>query len=91
VTREPLDVSGTFAEAKARAVGRFEAAYLDTLMRRCGWNITKASREAHVARSTLRALLKKRGLYARGDTLSSQPKRGGSVDDGARAWLHLAL
>jgi len=66
--REPLDVAGTFAEAKARAVERFEAAYLEALLRRCGGNLSKASRQADIARNHLRALLKKRGLYDPGDT-----------------------
>jgi DNA-binding NtrC family response regulator len=66
--REPLDLQGTFAEAKARAIDRFERAYLDALVRRCGGNLSKASRQADVARNHLRALLKKRGLYDPGDT-----------------------
>jgi DNA-binding NtrC family response regulator len=66
--REPLDLQGTFAEAKARAVDRFERAYLDALMRRCAGNLSKASRQADIARNHLRALLKKRGLYDPGDT-----------------------
>jgi DNA-binding NtrC family response regulator len=66
--REPLDLAGTFAEAKGRAVERFEAAYLELLLRRCGGNLSKASRQADIARNHLRALLKKRGLYDPGDT-----------------------
>ena len=66
--REPLDLTGTFAEAKARAVERFEAAYLELLLRRCGGNLSKASRQADIARNHLRALLKKRGLYAPGES-----------------------
>ncbi len=66
--REPLDLAGTFAEAKGRAVERFEAAYLEALLRRCGGNLSKASRQADIARNHLRALLKKRGLYDPGDT-----------------------
>ena len=66
--REPLDLQGTFAEAKSRAVDRFERAYLDALMRRCAGNLSKASRQADIARNHLRALLKKRGLYDPGDT-----------------------
>ncbi|MGO8997254.1 MAG: sigma 54-interacting transcriptional regulator [Polyangiaceae bacterium] len=61
--RSALDLSGTFAPAKERAVQRFEAAYLAALMRRCGGNLSKASREADLARHHLRDLLKKRGLY----------------------------
>jgi DNA-binding NtrC family response regulator len=66
--RESLDLTGTFAEAKSRAVDRFERAYLDALLRRCGGNLSKASRQADIARNHLRALLKKRGLYDPGDT-----------------------
>lgn len=66
--RNPLDLQGTFAEAKSRAIDRFERAYLDALVRRCGGNLSKASRQADLARNHLRALLKKRGLYDPGDT-----------------------
>jgi DNA-binding NtrC family response regulator len=66
--REPLDLQGTFSDAKSRAVDRFERAYLDALMRRCAGNLSKASRQADIARNHLRALLKKRGLYDPGDT-----------------------
>ncbi len=66
--RDPLDLQGTFSEAKGRAIDRFERAYLDALVRRCGGNLSKASRQADLARNHLRALLKKRGLYDPGDT-----------------------
>ncbi len=66
--REALDLAGTFAEAKGRAVERFEHAYLEALIRRCSGNLSKASRQADIARNHLRALLKKRGLYDPGDT-----------------------
>jgi len=61
--RSVLDLSGRFAPAKERAVQRFEAAYLGALMKRCSGNLSKASREADLARHHLRDLLKKRGLY----------------------------
>ncbi len=61
--RAALDLSGSFGEAKLRAVERFESAYLAALMRRTGGNLSQASREADVARHHLRDLLKKRGLY----------------------------
>ncbi len=61
--RSALDLSGTFAVAKDRAIERFESAYLAALMRRCGGNLSHAAREADVARHHLRDLLKKRGLY----------------------------
>jgi DNA-binding NtrC family response regulator len=61
--REALDVSGAFAEAKERAIQRFESAYLAALMKRCGGNLSLAAREADLARHHLRDLLRKRGLY----------------------------
>jgi DNA-binding NtrC family response regulator len=61
--RSALDLSGDFAAAKERAVARFEAAYLAALVRRCGGNLSQASREAGLARHYLRELLKRRGLY----------------------------
>jgi DNA-binding NtrC family response regulator len=66
--RDAMDLQGTFAEAKSRAIDRFERAYLDALVRRCGGNLSKASRQADIARNHLRALLRKRGLYDPGDT-----------------------
>jgi len=59
------DIDGTFAEAKARVLERFERAYLEALVHRCGGNLSKASRQAGIARNHLRALLKKLGLYDR--------------------------
>ncbi len=61
--RVPLDFSGTFGEAKERAIQRFERTYLALLMKRCRGNVSLASRQADVARHHLRDLLKKRGLY----------------------------
>ncbi len=61
--RTPLDLSGTFAQAKERAIERFEKAYLALMMKRCQGNLSAASRQADVARHHLRDLLKKRGLY----------------------------
>jgi DNA-binding NtrC family response regulator len=61
--RAALDLGGTFAQAKDRAIERFESAYLAALMKRCTGNLSLASREADVARHHLRDLLKKRGLY----------------------------
>ncbi len=61
--RTALDLGGKFADAKARALERFESAYLAALMKRCGGNLSRAARDADVARHHLRDLLKKRGLY----------------------------
>jgi DNA-binding NtrC family response regulator len=62
--RAALDLAGSFASAKAQAIERFERAYLAALMRRSGDNLSRAAREADLARHHLRDLLKKRGLYA---------------------------
>jgi len=64
--RSPLDLAGSFSEAKQRSIERFEKAYLETLMRRCAGNLSRAAREADLARHHLRDLLKKRGLYGEG-------------------------
>jgi DNA-binding NtrC family response regulator len=61
--RSALDVSGPFAGAKERAIERFESTYLAALMKRCAGNLSRAAREADLARHHLRDLLKKRGLY----------------------------
>jgi DNA-binding NtrC family response regulator len=61
--RSPLDLTGTFGDAKDRAIERFERAYLALLMKRCQGNLSAAARQADVARHHLRDLLKKRGLY----------------------------
>jgi DNA-binding NtrC family response regulator len=61
--REALELDGTFRAAKERAIERFESAYLSTLMRRFNGNVTRAAREADLARHQLRDLLKKRELY----------------------------
>ncbi len=61
--REALDLSGAFTPAKERAIDRFEFAYLSALMKRCGGNVSLASRESEIVRHHLRELLKKRGLY----------------------------
>jgi DNA-binding NtrC family response regulator len=61
--KSALDVSGTYRVAKERALERFESAYLSALMRRCGGNVSLASRESEIARHQLRDLLRKRALY----------------------------
>jgi DNA-binding NtrC family response regulator len=63
--RAVLDLSGSFATSKERAITRFESAYLAALMKRCSGNLSLASREADLARHHLRDLLKKHGLYGR--------------------------
>ncbi len=61
--RKVMDLNGEFAPAKERAIDRFESVYLAALMRRCAGNLSRAAREANLARHHLRDLLKKRGLY----------------------------
>ncbi len=61
--RAPIDLAAKFAEAKDSAIDRFERTYLAALMRRCDGNVSRAAREADLARHHLRDLLKKRGLY----------------------------
>ncbi len=51
-----------FKEAKERLVDGFERDYLKNLLERCGGNISRASREAGIARLYVRKLLKKHGL-----------------------------
>ena len=58
-----IDFLSKFSDAKEKSIERFERAYLEALMRRTGGNLSKASREADIARHHLRDLLKKRGLY----------------------------
>ena len=64
--RVALDVSGTYRDAKERALERFESAYLSSLMRRCNGNVSLASRQSEIARHHLRDLLRKRSLYGVG-------------------------
>jgi DNA-binding NtrC family response regulator len=62
--RDVMDLSGSFAAAKVRAIDRFECAYLAALMKRCAGNVSHASRDADIARHHLRDILKKQGLTA---------------------------
>jgi DNA-binding NtrC family response regulator len=54
-----------FKEAKERLIEGFERDYLRGLIERCGGNISRAAREAGIARLYLRKLLHKHGLSAR--------------------------
>ncbi len=76
--RAARDLSGQCADAQGRALERFESAYLSALMKRCGGNLSRAAREADVARHHLRDLLKKRGLY--GATWDDAPPAPGASD-----------
>jgi DNA-binding NtrC family response regulator len=57
------DVAGEGLGFRGTREERIESAYLAALMKRCGGNLSLASREADLARHHLRDLLKKRGLY----------------------------
>jgi DNA-binding NtrC family response regulator len=78
--RAALELAGPFASAKANAIDRFERAYLASLMRRCRDNLSRAAREADLARHHLRDLLKKRGLYAV-DTAGPEEERPAPSSD----------
>lgn len=58
------DAGVPFKEAKQQMVDAFERDYLAQLLQRCGWNLSRASRESGVARFYLRQLIKKHGLEA---------------------------
>lgn len=60
----PADAGVPFKEAKQQMVDAFERDYLAQLLQRCGWNLSRASREAGVARFYLRQLIRKHGLEA---------------------------
>jgi DNA-binding NtrC family response regulator len=77
---ELVDAAGTFAVAKQRAVSRFERIYLEALMKRAGGNISRAAREADLARHHLRELLRKHGLYAAPDSEAPPPRRCADQD-----------
>lgn len=67
------DGAAAFAAAKQRAVSRFERSYLEALMKRAGGNISRAAREAELARHHLRELLRKHGLYVPPDSEAPPP------------------
>ncbi len=75
--RSVMDISGTFTQAKDRAIERFESTYLAALMKRCNGNLSLASREADLARHHLRDVLRKRGLYGLSwsDTAKDEPEK----------------
>jgi transcriptional regulator with AAA-type ATPase domain len=55
--RGALDLRGTYAEVASRAAQRFEADYLETLLRRCGGDLLKASHQAGLTPNELRKLI----------------------------------
>jgi DNA-binding NtrC family response regulator len=63
--KEPSPLDGSFAQAKARAIERFEQAYLNRLMEATEGNVSAASRVAGKERRALGKLLKKHGIDRR--------------------------
>jgi two-component system, NtrC family, nitrogen regulation response regulator GlnG len=59
----PPEIDLPFKEAKERIIEGFERDYLKGLLERCGGNISRAAREAGIARLYVRKLLKKYGLH----------------------------
>ena len=62
-----------FKEAKERLIEGFERDYLKGLMKRCEGNLSRASREAGIARLYLRKLLHKHGMRADEDGGDDSP------------------
>jgi two-component system nitrogen regulation response regulator GlnG len=66
---KPREVAATAAtelpykEAKERMIEGFERDYLKGLLERCEGNISRAAREAGIARISVRKLMKKHGLH----------------------------
>jgi two-component system, NtrC family, nitrogen regulation response regulator GlnG len=60
--RASVDPELPFKEAKEQLIEGFERDYLKSLLERCGGNISRAAREAGIARLYVRKLLKKHGL-----------------------------
>ena len=52
-----------FKDAKQKIVEEFEREYLEDLMERNNYNLSKAAREAKIDRKHLRNLLKKHGIH----------------------------
>jgi DNA-binding NtrC family response regulator len=68
-----IDAATPFSVAMQRANDRFERTYLEALMRRAQGNLSRASREADLARHQLRELLRKHDLYDGGAGESTAP------------------
>lgn len=65
--RMTIDTSLPFKEAKQKIVEIFEKDYLEELLRRNNFNVSRASREAKIDRKHLRNLLKKYDIAAPDD------------------------
>jgi two-component system, NtrC family, nitrogen regulation response regulator GlnG len=63
--RPSAELDLPFKEAKERLIEGFERDYLKSLLERCEGNLSRAAREAGIARLYLRKLLQKHGLTAR--------------------------
>lgn len=63
-TVSPIDVegAGTFQEMKARKIAAMESAYIETLLKKHGGNVTHCSEEAGMARSAFQKLMQKHGI-----------------------------
>jgi DNA-binding NtrC family response regulator len=59
-----VDLSISFADAKERLIGEFEAAYLGAMLEATGGNVAETARRAGLNRRHLYDLLKKHGLRA---------------------------
>ena len=57
---EPLDLAGGFVEAKARAVERFERAYLGKMLAQHEGNVSRAARAAGIDRMHFKRILARR-------------------------------
>lgn len=57
-----IDLRGSYKAAKARHVGEFERAYVESLLDRHRGNITAAAREARLSREYVRQLAERHGL-----------------------------
>jgi DNA-binding NtrC family response regulator len=77
---ELVDGGAAFVIAKQRAVSRFERTYLEALLKRAGGNISRAAREADLARHHLRELLRKHGLYVPPDSEAPPPRQCADQD-----------
>ncbi len=60
----PVDLTGTFKDAKGRHTALFEKAYLDALLARHKGNLSAAAREADLSRLHLRMLARRYGIAA---------------------------
>lgn len=62
-----IDANLPFKEAKQQIVEVFEKEYLEDLLKRNNYNLSKAAREAKVDRKHIRNLLKKYGIATKGE------------------------